>query len=155
MVIGVAPSSIAAATTSAVNSISERVASIGENSTSSTNSRACATAARAWPSTSSRVVCSWWRMWMSEVEMKVWIRGRAASLTALYAASMSATCVRARPAITGGDAQSRELTGDLQLLLRVERDPRGLLAVAQRRVEDQYSVGVFRVGHLASACLRF
>ena len=40
-------------------------------------------------------------MWMSEVEMNVWIRGRAASRTAFQAASMSATCVRASPAMTG------------------------------------------------------
>ena len=42
------------------------------------------------------------------------------------------------------DAQARELVGDLELLGRVERDARRLLAVAQRRVEDQYSVGAFR-----------
>ena len=42
------------------------------------------------------------------------------------------------------DAQPRQLLGDLQLLLRVQRDPRRLLAVTQRRVEDQYSVGVVR-----------
>ena len=95
--------------------------------------------------------------------MNVWMRGRAASRTAFQAASMSATCVRARPAITGPstlardrlhrlevarrgdreagldhvDAEPRELLGDLQLLLRVQRDARRLLAVAQRRVEDR------------------
>ncbi len=53
-----APSSSAMAITSAVNSSSERVASIGENSTSSQRERAWATAARAWPFTSSRVVRS-------------------------------------------------------------------------------------------------
>ena len=40
------------------------------------------------------------------------------------------------------DAQARELLGDLQLLLGVERDARRLLAVAQRRVEDDDAVGV-------------
>ena len=40
-------------------------------------------------------------MWMSEVEMNVWIRGRSASLIAFQAASMSALWVRARPQITG------------------------------------------------------
>ena len=40
------------------------------------------------------------------------------------------------------DAQARELVGDLELLAGVERDAGRLLAVAQRRVEDQYSVGV-------------
>ena len=107
-------------------------------------------------------------MWMSEVEMNVWIRGRSASLIAPQAASMSALWVRARPQITGPstvagdrldrlevagrgdreagldhvDAEARELLGDLDLLLRVERDPGGLLAVAQRRVEDVDAVGV-------------
>ena len=90
MLIVVAPSSIAICSTSAVNSTSARVASIGENSTSSTNDFACATAARALPLTSSRVDCSWCSMWMSDVEMNVWIRGRSASRTASAARSMSA-----------------------------------------------------------------
>ncbi len=97
----VAPSATAIAQTSAVNSTSARVASIGENSTSSQYERASATAARACPLTSSRVVCSWCSIWMSEVEMKVWILGRAASEIASQAASMSALWVRARPQITG------------------------------------------------------
>ena len=80
--IVVAPSSMAIWITSAVYSTSARVASMGENSTSSTSARACATAARAWPLTSSRVDCSWCSMWMSDVEMKVWMRGRSASRTA-------------------------------------------------------------------------
>ena len=101
MLIVVAPSSIAAAITSAVNSTSARVASIGLNSTSSTSERACATAARACPSTSSRVDCSWCVMWMSLVEMNVCTRGRSASRTASAARSMSAAWARARPAITG------------------------------------------------------
>ncbi len=88
--IVVAPSSMAIATTCAVKSRSARVASMGENSTSSTNDFACATAARAWASTSSRVFCIWYLMWMSDVEMNVWIRGRWASRTAPNAASMSA-----------------------------------------------------------------
>ena len=86
---------------------------------------------------------------------------------------MSATCVRASPAMIGPstvraivwtaskspgevigkpgldhvDAQARELLGDLELLLRVQRDPGRLLAVTQRRVEDQYSVRIVRLGH--------
>ena len=36
--------------------------------------------------------------------------------------------------------------------MRVQRDPRRLLAVAQRRVEDQYSAWVFRLGHV-TPCL--
>ena len=86
---------------------------------------------------------------------------------------MSATWVRARPAITGPwtarrspdrlevarggdreagldhvDTEPRQLVGDLELLLRVERDPRRLLAVAQRRVEDQYSVWIVGLAHV-------
>jgi hypothetical protein len=90
MLTVVAPSSSAIRSTSAVYSTSARVASIGENSTSSTSDLACATAARAWPLTSSRVDCSWWTMWMSDVEMNVWMRGRSASRTASQARSMSA-----------------------------------------------------------------
>src|SRR3954468_4359320 len=101
MLTVVAPSSTAIAHTSAVNSASARVASMGENSTSWQYCRAWATAARAWPLTSSRVVWSWWRMCMSDVEMNVWMRGRGASLTAFQAASMSLTWVRARPATIG------------------------------------------------------
>ena len=40
-------------------------------------------------------------MWMSDVEMNVWMRGRSASLTAPQAASMSPFWVRASPQITG------------------------------------------------------
>src|SRR4051794_39084478 len=101
MFMVVAPSSIAICSTSAVNSSSERVASIGENSTSSVYCLEWATAARAWPLTSSRVVWSWYLMWMSLVEMNVWMRGRSESRTAFQAASMSWKPVRARPQSTG------------------------------------------------------
>src|SRR5918997_67675 len=101
MLIVVAPSSIASWMTSAVYSMSARVASIGENSTSSTKVLAWATAARACALTSSRVDISWCSMWMSEVETKVWMRGRAASRTASAARSMSAAWTRASPAMTG------------------------------------------------------
>ena len=40
-------------------------------------------------------------MWMSDVEMKVWIRGRCEPLIAFHAASMSALWVRASPQMTG------------------------------------------------------
>ena len=173
MLIVVAPSSIATFTTSAMNSTSERLPSSGENSTSSQYSFACATAARAWPSTSSRVVWSLRSMWMSEVAMKVWMRGRSECLTAFQAASMSCADVRARPQITGPStafaiavtaskspgevigkpglddvhAQSRELVRDLELLLHVQRDAGRLLAVAQRRVEDVHAIHVLAVAY--------
>src|SRR3954468_14182020 len=47
-------------------------------------------------------------MWMSLVEMKVWIRGRSESLMAFQAASMSWKPVRASPVITG-PCTSREM----------------------------------------------
>ena len=47
-------------------------------------------------------------MWMSEVEMNVWIRGRSASLTALQAASMSALWVARQAA----DHRALDLAGD-------------------------------------------
>jgi hypothetical protein len=40
-------------------------------------------------------------MWMSEVEMKVWMRGRVASLIAFHAASTSGACARASAVMTG------------------------------------------------------
>src|SRR3954467_15221345 len=98
-----------------------RVASMGENSTSWQSGAAWATAARAWPLTSSRVVWSWCSMWMSDVEMKVWIRGRAASRPAVPAAARAAGVahgvpggvdvgyVRARQA---GDDRALDLAGD-------------------------------------------
>ena len=111
--------------------------------------------------------------------MNVWMRGRAASLTAFQArvdvghvgarqAGDHRTLDLARDRLHGlevarrgdreagldhVDAEPRELLGDLELLLRVQRDARRLLAVAQRRVEDQYSVGVFRLGHVTPLCL--
>ena len=51
------------------------------------------------------------------------------------------------------DAEPRELLGDLELLLRVQRDARRLLAVAQRRVKDEYSVWVLRWRHQTSPLL--
>src|SRR5918998_435933 len=162
MLIVVAPSSRAIWRISAVNSASARVASIGENSTSSTNDFACATAARAPVLTSSRVARSWCSMWMSDVEMNVWMRGRAASRTAAAARSTSAVGAReprddgalhvARDRLHGlevarrGDreaglddvhAEAGQLVRDLELLRGVERDARGLLAVAEGGVEDE------------------
>ena len=58
-----------------------------------------------------------------------------------------------KPASMMSTPQARELVGDLELLAGVERDAGRLLAVAQRRVEDQYSVGVHVVLSLsASSC---
>ncbi len=105
-------------------------------------------------------------MWMSLVAMKVWMRGRSESLIAFQAASMSAFDVRASPQITGPctsraiactDSKSPgEVIGKPASITStprreswcaistfscaVERDARGLLAVAKRRVEDPYPV---------------
>ena len=125
------------------------------------------------PLTSSRVFCIWYLMWMSEVEMKVWIRGRSASFSAPQAASIHPEKARARPAITGpstvraipstaskspGEAIGKPASitstpsrascwAISSFSCGVQRDARRLLAVAQRRVEDDYSVGVLRWRH--------
>ena len=62
-----------------------------------------------------------------------------------WTASKSPGEVIGKPGLDHVDAEPGELLGDLQLLLRVQRDARRLLAVAQRRVEDQYSVGIVRL----------
>src|SRR5436305_10876494 len=49
------------------------------------------------------------------------------------------------------DAKPSQLLRDLQLLLGVEGDAGRLLAVAQRGVEDQYSVWVLGASHVASS----
>ena len=126
------------------------------------------TAARAWPLTSSRSVCSWCSMWMSEVEMKVWMRGRCGVLdrppggvdVGLVGAGQAADRRALDPAgdrldrleVAGRgdreagldhvDAQTRQLLGDLHLLGGVERDAGRLLAVPQRGVEDVDAVCV-------------
>jgi len=53
------------------------------------------------------------------------------------------------PGLDDVDPETRQLLGDLELLRDVEGDARRLLAVAQRGVEDQYSVGIVRRGHIA------
>src|SRR5207302_11041769 len=49
--------------------------------------------------------------------------------------------------------EARELQRNLDLFLRVERDAGRLLAVAQGRVEDQYSVGFSLLGHVTPSDL--
>ena len=121
---------------------------------------------RAISSTRSLSFSSWCMMWMSELERKTWMRGCSACCTASQQASTSPWTARARPAIAEPrtcfaicrdglevagrrrrepglddvDAQALERAGDLQLLLDVQRDAGRLLAVAQRRIEDQYLV---------------
>ena len=97
----VAPSAKAAATISLRKDRSLRVASSALNSTSGVWSLARRTASRAMASTSPRFFLSLWSMWMSEVAMKVWMRGRAASRMASQARSMSAGMVRHRAATMG------------------------------------------------------
>ncbi len=154
-----------------MKSTSERAPSSGENSTSSVYCLACATAARAWPFTSSRVVCSFCSMWISLVAMKVWMRGRSASFTASRRRRCPALLVRASPQITGPSTSRAiactaskspgEVIGKPASMMStprraswwaissfsclVQRDAGRLLAVAQRRVEDPYSVLVSSV----------
>ena len=168
MLIVVAPSSIAICSTSAVNSTSARVASIGENSTSSTNDFACATArARRALDVLARGL---------QLVLDVDVRRRdervdPRSLGVAYrlGGTLDVGRLSARQAGDHGavhlagdrldrlevagrgdreaglddvDAQPRELVRDLELLGRVQRDPGRLLAVAQGGVEDDDPVGV-------------
>jgi hypothetical protein len=91
-------------------------------------------------------------MWMSLVEMKVWMCGlgvgaretrdhRAVHLTGDGLNGLEVARRRDREArLDDVDAEPSELVRDLELLLLVQRDPRRLLTVAQGRVEDLYSV---------------
>ena len=120
----VAPSAMAAPTTSATKATSERVASSQENSTSSTIERASRTASTAAPSTWARSIFSLYRRWMSLVAMKVWMRGRSASRTASPAAVTSRSLARARPAtITPGDLLGDGADG-LEVARRRDREAR-------------------------------
>ena len=118
--------------------------------------------------TSSSVIRSLCSMWMAEVARNTWMRGRAASLTASQARSMSASIPqRARPAMTGprtsramrwtaAKSPSEEIGNPASmmstpraaswlamahLVVGVEGDSGRLLAVSQGGVEDEYSVG--------------
>jgi hypothetical protein len=93
-----APSSTAAAKTSHRKSTSLRVASSAENSTSAASVEASRTASRVIFKTSPRVFFSLCSRWMSEVATKVWMRGRAARLSARPARAMSCSEVRASAA---------------------------------------------------------
>jgi hypothetical protein len=106
MLTVVAPASTAAATMSTRNAKSVRVASWGENSTSSVNERASSTARTVCWRISSSEACSMYLRWMSEVERKVWMRWRLAGASDLAAASMSPGIARARAAITGGSRRA-------------------------------------------------
>ena len=111
-------------------------------------------------------------MWIFDVAMNTWMRGRSAWRTASHARSTSLKPVRDKPrddraahglgdrldrlevavgrdreaGLDDVDPEAGELLGDLQLLGDVERDAGRLLAVSQCRVEDLDRVHV--------ACLR-
>ena len=87
--IVVAPAAMTASMIRHRKSNSERLASSQENSTSSVYRRACVTERMAWSTTWSGVICSLYCMWIGEVAMKVWIRGRTALFRASAARSMS------------------------------------------------------------------
>ena len=103
--------------------------------------------------------------WMAEVARKTWIRASSpAGLTAAPAASMSLGTHRASPQMIGppdfrGDGSNRleiaiaddgktgldhinvepgQLAGDFHFLAQVHAGARALLAVAQRRIENNY-----------------
>ncbi len=101
MLIVVAPALTAASITRHRKSWFVRCASSAENSTSSVYPFARFTAATAASRTSSGVDFSLYLMWISEVAMKVWMRGRSAARTASQARSMSVSFARAKPAMIG------------------------------------------------------
>ena len=63
-------------------------------------------------------------MWMSLVEMNVWMRGRSESLTAFQAASTSWAFARARPQITGPVHLARDRLHGLEVARRGDREAR-------------------------------
>ena len=98
--IVVAPALIAASTIRHMKSISVRVASSADHSTSSVHLRARVTASMVACKTCSGVMPSLTDMCSGEVEMNVWMRPRLAGLIAAPQRSMSASPVRDRPQIT-------------------------------------------------------
>ena len=88
-----------------MNSMSVRVASSHENSTSEQKPFALRTAKSVAATTSSRVIRSLCSMWMSDVAMKVWMRGFLASDSDSIAASTSSSLVRASDATTHSTAR--------------------------------------------------
>ena len=96
----VAPASMQLFTTSARYSRSVRLASIGENSTSSRKVFASAVMDTARSCTSRWVIRNWPSRWIGEVPMKTWIRARAAGSSAAAQARTSASKHRERPAMT-------------------------------------------------------
>mmetsp|Transcript_15708 Transcript_15708/g.23087 ORF Transcript_15708/g.23087 Transcript_15708/m.23087 type:complete len:281 (-) Transcript_15708:152-994(-) len=100
----VAPASTATEYTWQRKSGSLLRASSAENSTSSTRLWARLTISLVISSTCSLVFFSLCSMWMSEVAMKVWMRGNLAGLTASAQASMSLGRARASPQMMGGSS---------------------------------------------------
>ena len=82
MLMVVAPASTAARQTEIMKSGSERVASWGENSTSSVYVLARRTPSTLALKTSSGVMRSIFSMWIGEVDMKTWMRKCSASRSA-------------------------------------------------------------------------
>ena len=97
----VAPAVIAASNMAYRYSGTVLVASIGENSTSSQYFRARSTADTAMSIIVSRSRRIWCIRWMSEDDMKVWIRGLSAPSSARAAPSMSLSTARANEQMIG------------------------------------------------------
>ena len=173
--IVVAPASMTASTTRHRKSRSLRVASSAENSTSSVNERARTTDSVAAARQASRVMRSLRDRWRSEVAMNVWMRPRRAGVRAQAARSMSPGAQRASAATvarsmtcatwrtasaSSSDAMGKpasmmstpkrlQLPGQPDLLVDLHREPRGLFAVPQGRVENDQPVS-----HKVSQCGR-
>src|SRR5580698_82815 len=132
MLTVVAPALITASTIRHRNSISLRVPSSADHSTSSMWLRARVTLAIEVSTTCSGVMFSLTRMCSGEVAITVWTRPRLANFTASAQRSMSFGCARDRPAMTA--------------FLERHGGARALFAVAQGGVEydDAVLVGLLR-----------
>ena len=166
MLIVVAPASTAMRTISTRKSRSERVASSGENSTSSHSERASRTDSPHWSSASARLIFSLYSRCRSLDARKTWMRARSANCSARAAISMSSVLARASDAMRGlriglrdrrdggkvalrshGEAglddvhaQILQGVGHGELFLRGHAAARRLLAVAQGGVEENYVI---------------
>ena len=147
-----------------------REASSGENSTSSHKLRANFTPSTAVRMISSFAMLSLYSRWMALVARKTWMRGRAASLSA-FQACVDVLAIAAGQAGDGRavhfagdrihrlpiaargdreagfddvDAELGERLRDAQLFRLRHAAARRLLAVAQRRVEDQHTIRIGR-----------
>ena len=167
MLTVVAPAAIAASSSRHRKSGSERPASSGENSTLSVYSRAQPIALIACSNTWSAVIRSFICMWIGELAMNVWMRidfagrsasparrmsfsfARASAHTVLSRIALAMSCTASKsPFDDAGNpasitsTRSRSSCRAMRVFSSLRHRRAGaLLAIAQRRVEDDQVVG--------------